>query len=112
MAAYPVTDFHAGSQVVARSNIALDVAEDGSVRGRKLHTKETYDVVLVHNYQTSTVANTIEDFYEGNPTQQVDVTWRSVTYNCYWSSKPLVENVNGALWRVTSVLVGVRSDGL
>ena len=112
MASYPTTDYHKGSQVVPRTNIALDVAEDGTVRGRKLHTKETYDVVLVHSYQTEAEANTLEDFYEGAPTQQVDVAWRSVTYNCYWASKPVVEHDDAAFWRVTSVLVGVRSDGL
>lgn len=112
MASYPVTDYHKGSQVVPRNNIALDVAEDGSVRGRKLHTKETYDVALVHTYRTEAEANTIEEFYEGNPTQQVDVTWRGVTYNCYWASKPAIEHSEGIHFTVTSVLVGVRSDGL
>lgn len=111
MASYPTTEYHKGSQVLPRNNIALDVAEDGSVRGRKLHTKETYDVLLVHSYRTEAEANTLEDFYEGSPTQQVDVTWRSVTYNCYWAGKPAVEHDDGASWTVKCSLVGVRSDG-
>lgn len=111
MASYPTTTYHDGSQVVPRTNIALDVAEDGTVRGRKLHTKETYDVTLIHSYQTQAEAETIESFYEGAPTQQVDVTWRGDTYNCYWAGKPALENTDGALWKVTARLVGVRSDG-
>lgn len=111
MAAYPNTTYHKGSQVTPRTNIAMDAAEDGSVRGRKLHTKETYDLLLVHSYISATDANTIEDFYEANPVQQVDVTWRGVTYNCYWAGKPAVENAEGDRWNVNSRLVGVRSDG-
>jgi len=112
MASYPAVAFSKSSQVTPRSVIDLDVAEDGSVRGRKIHTKETYDVVLTHNYVDEATANTIEEFYEANPTQQVDVTWRSVTYNCWWASKPVVAHEEGGVWNVTSVLVGVRSDGL
>lgn len=111
MAAYPSVAFAKGTQVVARNNVALDVAEDGTVRGRKLHTKETYDLALVHEYASETDANTVEDFYEGSPAQQVDVTWRSQTYNCYWAGKPVVEHADADLWTVTSRLVGVRSDG-
>ncbi len=111
MASYPTSVFHKGSQVVPRNNIALDVAEDGSVRGRKLHTKETYDLTLIHSYQTQTAAETIESFYETSSTQQVDVTWRGDTYNCYWAGKPSLNNEGGALWNVTCRLVGVRSDG-
>ena len=112
MASYPSIAFSKGSQVTARNNIDLDVAEDGSVRGRKLHTKETYDAVIVHSYVPEADANAIEEFYEANPTQQVDIVWRGATYNCYWVSKPVVEHAEGETWNVTSVLVGVRSDGL
>lgn len=111
MASYPNTTFHRGSQVAPRNNIALDVAEDGSVRGRRLHTKETYDVVLMHDNVSQATAEAIETFYEGNPTQQVDVVWRGDTYNCYWAAKPSLESENGVLWKVTSRLAGVRSDG-
>ena len=111
MAAYPNTTFSKGSQVAPRHNIALDVAEDGSVRGRKLHTQETYDLTLVHSYLSEADAETIEAFYEGAPTQQVDVAWRGATYYCYWSAKPVVEHTDAAWWSVTSRLVGVRSDG-
>ena len=111
MAAFPNTEYCKGSQVAPLTNIALDVAADGTMRGRKLHTKETYDVTLVHLYVDETAANDIEDFYESAPTQQVDVTWRGVTYNCYWAGKPVVEHFDGGLWTVTSRLSGVRSDG-
>lgn len=112
MSAYPSVTPTQGSQVAARNNIAMDVAEDGSVRGRKLHAKETYDVTLVHSYVDETDANTVEEFYEAAPTQQVEVTWRGAVYNCYWMGKPLVEHAAGATWTVTSRLIGVRSDGL
>lgn len=111
MAAFPNTAYSQDSQIEAMPNIALARAEDGSIRGRMLRSNETYDVRLVHNNLTETDANTIEDFYETDPTRQVEVTWRSVTYNCRWVSKPVIEHFQGDRWTAVSTLMGVRVDG-
>ena len=112
MAAYPNTDYDAGaSRVEPRSSVSVDVADSGNVRGVSLRAVETYDLKLVHLGLSEAEAATIESFFTTNKTAQVDVTWRSVTYNCQFVIKPSVEPWHGALWQVTSTLVGKRSDG-
>lgn len=113
MAAFPNTAYVLGSQVLAREDtIIMDRASDGSARGRLNYAKEAYDVTLIHENLTEAEANTIEDFYETDPTRQVEVTWRAVTYNCRWMGKPRVEHFQGTSWRCISRLLGVRADGL
>ena len=112
MAAYPNTNFDAdATHVTPRQSIEPDIASDGTVRGRVVSTKEVYDLTLVHKYVSESDAAAIETFYGSNRVAQVEVTWRSVTYNVYFKSKPRVEPFTGVLWTVTSELFGSRADG-
>lgn len=112
MAAYPNTVYDsAASRVSPRESVAVDVADSGNVRGVSLRAVEAYDLKLVHLGLSEAEAATIESFYVTNKALEVDVTWRSVTYNCQFTAKPSVDPWQGALWQVTSTLVGKRSDG-
>ena len=109
---YPIMSFQPGSSVLPQANTEIDRAVDGTIRGRRMFTSENYDVMLVHDFVDESVVDTVEDFYEANPINQINVIWRSVSYLCYWAKKPSVEPAGGITWRVTSALVGRRSDGL
>jgi len=111
MAAYPNTEYSTASRVTPRSALAMDVASDGTVRGRVVSTGEVYDLTLVHDFLLEADAQTIETFYGSNRVAQVDVTWRGDTYQCYFAGKPTVAPAGGVYWAVTSVLVGRLSDG-
>jgi hypothetical protein len=111
MAAYPNTEYSTASRVTPRSALAMDVASDGTVRGRVVSTGEVYDLTLVHDFLLEADAQTIETFYGSNRTAQVEVTWRGDTYNAYFASKPTVEPAGGLYWKVTSTLIGRLSDG-
>ena len=112
MAAYPNTTFSQASRVTPLGSLSLDVAADGQPRPWEKMTSEGYDLRLVHEHLSESDANTIEDFYEGDPLQVVDVSWRGVDYDCYWVSKPSVVYIGGTLWRVESRLIGNRTDTL
>lgn len=112
MASYPNTTYDAGaSRVTPRESVAVDASDGGTIRGVSTRAAEVYDLKLVHLGLSEAEAATLESFYNTNKVAQIDVTWRSVTYNCQFVSKPDVEPWQGALWSVTSTLVGKRSDG-
>lgn len=112
MPPFPNTAYSQDTQILAEPNVLLDKASDGTIRGRVLNAAEVYEVTLVHNNLTEAQANAIEDFYETDPTQEVNVTWRSVTYNCRWMGKPEIRHFRGATWTAISRLKGVRADSL
>lgn len=111
MATYPNTTYSPASRVTPREAIAMDVASDGTIRGRVISTGEVYDITLVHEYLSESDAQTLETFYGSNRVAQIDVTWRGDTYQCYFAGKPNVVSAGGVYWTVTSTLVGRLSDG-
>jgi len=111
MASYPNTTYDEASRVTPRDSIAMDVASDGSIRSVVNTTGEVYDVTLVHAYLSESDAATIESFYASNRTASVDVSWRGVTFACRFTGKPTVDPAGGTYWKVTSKLIGRKSDG-
>lgn len=111
MATYPSITIAQRSTVIPRRRIAINEAVDGSVRGASLHTKESYDLTIVHEFITSTDVGTLDSFYATNKLNQVDITWNGVTYNCRFLCKPESQPAGGVTWTSVSRLVGNQSGG-
>lgn len=108
---FPNTEYTKDSVAEPRPNASIDLASDGTPRGRRIYGNEVYDFVLINDDLTEAEADAIENAYEADPLDRVDVVWRGVTYYCYWKTKPLISYIGAAKWLAESRLIGNRADG-
>lgn len=76
-----------------------------------MYANEVYDVVLLNEDLSEAEADALENAYENDPGERVDIVWRSVTYYCYWKSKPNIFYTGAGKWGAESRLIGNRADG-
>ena len=86
----------------------VDMAINGTVRGRNFHTQTTYNFNLVHEYCTSAEMQSIIDCYTSVGASTVNMTWDGdgAVYSVIFTVEPTVQPVYDALYNVTSRLTG------
>lgn len=111
MATYPLTRFSKGTDFVARESTLVDIASDGTPRGVITSAKVVYDVKLIHRFLTAAEASSLESFWSTYQADQIDVTWKSETYELYFLRRPVTRHLGGGWWSAECDLVGNRDDG-
>jgi len=111
MATYPSITLARSTRFKPRMGVDWETAVDGTFRGVSLHSVESYDITIDHLYMSNADATTLETFWSSNKYITWDIVWRGVTYNCYFTKKPFIWNVEGDLWSANVTAIGKQSGG-
>ena len=110
MASYPSElPYCRGSERIIRPGTQIDVATDGTLRGRRFYAADLYEFHLVHHAISSTQRDTLLAFYETNKISLIEYTWNedSAVYEVYFfPDAPRVGLIRGTTYTANVTLMG------
>ena len=108
MAAYPTLPYCRGSERAIRSGVEIDLATDGTVRGRRFYAEDLYEFHLVHHAITGTQKDSLLSFWSSNRTALIEYTWDedSAVYEVYFAAPPRIVFLRGDHYTAEVDLIG------
>lgn len=107
MANYPSLPWSRDSTRVPHAGIALDVAEDGTVRGRTLYASPYYEITAVHPGISSAERSSLESHFASHVGVSFTLVWPwgDESHTVYYAEAPELQSV-GSVHTATVRLVG------
>lgn len=105
---YPSIPFDNQTALSPEAGIAVDVADDGTIRGRVSFASTVYTATVVHSYITSLERDQIISFFDANKALSFPFTYDGDTYTMRFAAHPQARHQQGGWWTVTSRLVGTK----
>lgn len=95
------------TDLVADDDIKVDVADDGTVRGRVgFEDTVLYRGAIVHTLATTTEKGQHLAFYQANKLTEFTFTHGADTYTLRFSRHPRYKHTNGGRWRIEAPVIG------
>jgi hypothetical protein len=109
MADYPALPIDDGTAPQKDAGIRMSIAEDGSVRSRRLYSATLYRFTLVHRQVSSGDRTTLLSHYAAHVGQRFDWTapWGDLYELEYLDEPAEIPHPNGS-WTMTSRLIGTK----
>lgn len=110
MASYPVLLQDAKSRRKPVNSIKVDLAGDGTPRGRVMHSKTVYNFTVTHPLISTIDRDSIQTFYDTNKDLEFTFVWDAdgLSYTLMFLGEPDPTWVAAGYWNVTMNAIGTK----